>query len=85
MTRLSQGMQQDGYKRYTRALIMIYNAFPPAKGNNKKRDRAISFARKKILDHAKREDITEFYVKVRQHSYNVTIHDKDLLSISLIE
>ena len=73
------------YEKYTRALIMIYNAFPPAKGNcNKKREKAIRFARKKILDHAKREDITEFKVQVKQHRYSVAIDDKGLLSIGLL-
>jgi len=78
-------MQEGGHKRYTKVFIMIYNAFPPAGNCNKKRNRAINFVRKKILDHARKASITEFYVKVRQCSYNVAIHDKDLLNISLIE
>jgi len=76
---------EKGYEKYTRAFILIYNAFPPAKGNcNKKREKAIRFARKKILDHAKREDITEFKVQVRQRRYSVAINDKGLLNISLL-
>jgi len=76
---------EKGYEKYTRAFILIYNAFPPAKGNcNKKREKAISFARKKILDHAKREKVTEFKVQVRQRLYSVAIDDKGLLNISLL-
>ncbi|WP_066061747.1 hypothetical protein [Candidatus Desulfofervidus auxilii] len=73
-------------ERYARTLIRIYNAFPPVNGvfTRRKRDRAISLIRRRILDQAKKTNITEFRIQVNRHVYNVTIQDEKLLNISLL-
>lgn len=68
-------------ERYARALIRIYNAFPPINGRkggyknekDRKRELAISFARKKILNHGRKTGIIEFRVQVNRYIYNVVI------------